>query len=120
MNWFTQTSAIRKRGIGIKQVSYRQVFTTMKIITSMMLVVLSGLTAFQRCEAQATANIDQRLDSLMKLMTLEEKIGQLNLPSAGDFTTGAAESSDIAKKIMEGKVGGLFNIKTVAKIRAMQ
>ncbi|MFM7195056.1 MAG: glycoside hydrolase family 3 N-terminal domain-containing protein, partial [Bacteroidota bacterium] len=54
------------------------------------------------------------------LMTLEEKLGQLNLPSAGAFTTGAVESSDIAKKIAEGKVGGLFNIKTVANIRAMQ
>lgn len=85
-----------------------------------MLVVLSGLTAFQTKEKPTKGNIEQRLDSLMKLMTLEEKIGQLNLPSAGDFTTGAAGSSDIAKKIMEGKVGGLFNIKTVAKIKEMQ
>src|SRR6478736_142765 len=53
-------------------------------------------------------------------MTLEEKIGQLNLPSAGAFTTGAVESSDIAKKIADGKVGGLFNIKSVANIKAMQ
>jgi beta-glucosidase len=92
----------------------------MKIITGMLLVVLFGLTAFQKKEPQGSANIDQRVDSLMKLMTLPEKIGQLNLPTAGDFTTGTAESSDIAKKIMEGKVGGLFNIKTVAKIREMQ
>jgi len=35
---------------------------------------------------------------------------QLNLPGAGDITTGQAGSSDIAKKIKEGKVGGLFNI----------
>ncbi|MDX1912549.1 MAG: glycoside hydrolase family 3 N-terminal domain-containing protein, partial [Saprospiraceae bacterium] len=53
-------------------------------------------------------------------MTLEEKIGQLNLPSAGAFVTGEAESSDIAKKIEKGKVGGLFNIKGVAAIREMQ
>lgn len=60
------------------------------------------------------------IDSLMKKMTLEEKIGQLNLPGAGDITTGQAGSSDIAKKIKEGKVGGLFNIKSVAKIRDVQ
>ncbi len=66
------------------------------------------------------SNIDARVDSVMKLMTLDEKIGQLNLPSAGAFTTGAVESSDIAKKIEEGKVGGLFNIKTVANIKEMQ
>ena len=66
------------------------------------------------------SSIDARVDSVMSLMTLEEKIGQLNLPSAGAFVTGSVESSDIAKKIEEGKVGGLFNIKTVANIKAMQ
>jgi beta-glucosidase len=60
------------------------------------------------------------VDALMKKMTLEEKIGQLNLPGAGDITTGQAGSSDIGKKIREGKVGGLFNIKSVGKIRDVQ
>ena len=64
--------------------------------------------------------VDQRVDSLLQLMTLKEKIGQLNLPSAGVFTTGQAENSDIAKKIEQGLVGGLFNIKTVASIKEMQ
>lgn len=66
------------------------------------------------------ANIDARVDSVLSLMTLEEKIGQLNLPSAGAFVTGQAESSDIAKKIEQGMVGGLFNIKSVANIKEMQ
>jgi beta-glucosidase len=56
----------------------------------------------------------------MKKMTVEEKIGQLNLPGSGDIVTGQASNSDIGKKIREGKVGGLFNIKTVEKIRAVQ
>ncbi len=60
------------------------------------------------------------IDALMKKMTLEEKIGQLNLPGSGDIVTGQASNSDIGKKIKEGKVGGLFNIKTVEKIRAVQ
>ncbi|MGE5108820.1 MAG: glycoside hydrolase family 3 N-terminal domain-containing protein, partial [Sphingobacteriales bacterium] len=60
------------------------------------------------------------IDALMKKMTLEEKIGQLNLPGSGDIVTGQASNSDIGKKIKEGKVGGLFNIKTVAKIKAVQ
>jgi len=66
------------------------------------------------------SNTDIRVDSVLNLMTLEEKIGQLNLPSAGAFVTGAAESSDIAKKIEKGMVGGLFNIKSVASITEMQ
>ncbi|MBL7762861.1 MAG: beta-glucosidase BglX, partial [Chitinophagaceae bacterium] len=60
------------------------------------------------------------IDALMKKMTLDEKLGQLNLPGAGDIVTGQAGSSDIAKKIEQGKVGGLFNIKTVAKIKEVQ
>ena len=60
------------------------------------------------------------VNTLMGRMTLDEKIGQLNLPGAGDITTGQAGNSDIAKKIGEGKVGGLFNIKSLAKIREVQ
>lgn len=60
------------------------------------------------------------IDGLMKKMTLDEKIGQLNLPGSGDIVTGQASNSDIGKKIKEGKVGGLFNIKSVEKIRAVQ
>src|SRR6478735_11330295 len=58
--------------------------------------------------------------NLMSKMTLDEKLGQLNLPGAGDITTGQASSSDIAGKIKAGKVGGLFNIKGVEKIREVQ
>ena len=63
------------------------------------------------------------VDALMSKMTLDEKIGQLNLPGAGDITTGGQASEDnsmIAKKIREGKVGGLFNIKGVEKIKHVQ
>jgi beta-glucosidase len=66
------------------------------------------------------AEMDRFIDDLMSKMTLDEKIGQLNLPSAGDFVTGEAKSSDIGKKVEEGKVGGLFNIKGVEKIRDIQ
>ncbi|MFM7430354.1 MAG: beta-glucosidase BglX [Flammeovirgaceae bacterium] len=60
------------------------------------------------------------VDSILSQMTLEEKIGQLNLPSSGDMVTGETGSSNIAKKIEGGMVGALFNIKTVAKIREVQ
>ena len=66
--------------------------------------------------AQAsTEKMNTFVTALMSKMTLDEKIGQLNLPGAGDITTGQAGSTNIAKKIEEGKVGGLFNIKSVAK-----
>ncbi len=48
-------------------------------------------------------------------MTLDEKIGQLNLPSSGDFTTGQAQSSDIGKKIEQGFSWRIINIKGVIR-----
>lgn len=60
------------------------------------------------------------VDALMKKMTIDEKIGQLNLPGSGDIVTGQAQSSDIGKKIKAGQVGGLFNIKGIDKIKEVQ
>lgn len=71
-------------------------------------------------KAGQDAEMDKFITELMNKMTLEEKIGQLNLPAAGDITTGQAKSSNIADKIKQGLVGGLFNIKGVDKIRDVQ
>jgi beta-glucosidase len=70
--------------------------------------------------AQYQAKKKAFVDALLAKMTLDEKIGQLNLPSSGDFTTGLAKSSDIGKKVEKGLVGGLFNIKGADKIKAVQ
>ena len=86
-----------------------------------LIPVLLFACASTACEKKsASTAMDAKVDSLLRVMTLEEKIGQLNLPSAGQFTTGQALNSDIAKKIEQGSVGGLFNIKGVAAIREMQ
>lgn len=82
------------------------------------LLLVTCITA-QLAVAQ-DAKMKAFIDALMSKMTLEEKLGQMNLPGAGDITTGQAGNSDIAKKIEQGKVGGLFNIKSVAKIREVQ
>ncbi|MCX2742293.1 beta-glucosidase BglX [Mangrovivirga sp. M17] len=80
---------------------------------------LIGVLAFQDSSDEA-GRYDAKIDSLMNLMTIDEKIGQLNLPAAGDISTGLAQSSGIAVKIKEGKVGGLFNIRGLDKIREAQ
>ncbi|MFM2393452.1 MAG: beta-glucosidase BglX, partial [Bacteroidota bacterium] len=84
-------------------------------------LLLCTLLMLQKGRAQIVdPKMKPFVDALLKKMTLEEKIGQLNLPGSGDIVTGQVKSSDIAKKIREGKVGGLFNIKSVAKIKAVQ
>ena len=89
----------------------------MKFLQRLMIVLL--IASSYQATAQ-DAKMKTFIDALMKKMTLEEKLGQMNLPGAGDITTGQAGNSDIAKKIKEGKVGGLFNIKSVVKIRDVQ
>jgi len=90
------------------------------------LIALSLLVAFgasaQKKKATKTKLKPKAefVSDLMSKMTLDEKIGQLNLPTSGDITTGQSGSWNITKLIEEGKVGGLFNIKTAAKIRDVQ
>lgn len=66
------------------------------------------------------AKMDAFITDLMSRMTLEEKLGQLNLPGADDIVTGQAKSSNIGSMVSKGQVGGVFNIKGVEKIRDLQ
>lgn len=61
------------------------------------------------------------VSDLMKKMTLDEKLGQLNLitPGAG-VPTGSVVNSDVDKKIKTGLVGGMFGISGVENIRKAQ
>ncbi len=60
------------------------------------------------------------VDQLMEKMTLQEKIGQLNLMVAGDITTGGAINTQVGSDIAQGNMGGVFNIKGIEKIKALQ
>lgn len=85
-----------------------------------LLILLALLLPLGLQAQKPPQDMDRFLDNLLKRMTLEEKIGQLNLPVTGEITTGQAKSSDIAAKIKRGEVGGLFNLKGVDKIRDVQ
>ncbi len=87
-----------------------------KLITT----VLLGCTLMANAQQNQNTKMDRFIDDLMSKMTIEEKIGQLNLPGSGDIVTGQAKNSDIAGKIKKGLVGGLFNIKGVEKIKDVQ
>ncbi len=90
--------------------------TRIKTILFTLALALGALTA----QAADRATMDQFIDNLMAKMTLQEKIGQLNLPVTGDIITGSTVSGDVVGKIKAGQVGGLFNMKGVQSIRALQ
>lgn len=55
--------------------------------------------------------MDKYIEELMAKMTIEEKIGQLNLITpGGGIPTGEAVSTDVEAKVKAGNVGGIFGV----------
>ena len=63
---------------------------------------------------------ETRADSIIKLMTLEEKIGQLSLFTSDWSSTGPSMQDDYIDLIRKGKVGAIFNAYTVDYVRSLQ
>ena len=61
------------------------------------------------------------IDGLLGQMTLQEKIGQLNLVTPGGETlTGTVVNTDVAEKIRTGRIGGIFGVKSAEAVRVFQ
>jgi len=66
------------------------------------------------------AKMNAFVTGLMSKMTLDEKIGQLNLEVTGAPTTGSVVNEGIEGKIKAGQIGGMFGIWGADKIKAIQ
>ena len=86
----------------------------------LLFIVAILICSVAMSQTNKNAKKHQFVNELLAKMTLEEKLGQLNLPASSDFVTGAVSSSDIAQKVKDGKVGGVFNIRSVTKIKELQ
>ncbi|NSL87718.1 beta-glucosidase BglX [Chitinophaga sp. Mgbs1] len=74
-----------------------------------------------KTQAQQDMKMKSFVGGLMSRMTLEEKIGQLNLVVPGGGTvTGAVVSQDVDEKIRKGNVGGLFGVTGPERLRKIQ
>jgi beta-glucosidase len=78
--------------------------------------ILTTLISAQASEQEA----DKFITDLMNKMTLEEKLGQMNLLSIGSDVTGPIVSEGVDEKIRKGLVGGVFNTLTPQAIRKLQ
>lgn len=63
---------------------------------------------------------DAFIDELINKMTLEEKIGQLNLVASSDFVTGDFSATDISQIVKNGQAGAILNIRSAERIRIVQ
>ena len=75
---------------------------------------LAGTACTQKSE------MDIFIDDLMGQMTVEEKIGQFNLPHDGDIITGPDRNPLAVESIQNGEVGGLFGLKGLDRLRELQ
>ena len=88
----------------------------MKLL-SRLFIIGTGLTLVsctQRTEE------DRFIDSLMDKMTLDEKLGQLNLLVGGDIVSGTTQDQGSDSLFIAGKVGGVFNVKGVESVSRLQ
>lgn len=88
----------------------------MKKINLLLVLAFLGMQV-----AAQDKKMDAFINALMAKMTLEEKIGQLNLITPGSgILTGSVVSTDVEGKIKSGKVGGLFGVIGTEKVKQTQ
>ena len=89
------------------------------IVSILILSVLGCKNPKPNAKLNETA-FDAKVDSVMNLMTLEEKIGQTVMYSGGWTVTGPTVSTDNKKHIKQGNVGAMLNVYSVRGTRELQ
>ena len=91
------------------------------------LLTVAALSLFCSCSngsgsASSDAKMDHFIDDLMGRMTLEQKIGQLNLHSASGFVSAlrVTEEDENVKLLRAGKLGGIYGSGNVEYLRDIQ
>jgi beta-glucosidase len=93
---------------------------TYLIIATAIISTNTGFAQTKPSSSGGSQKMNTYINQLMSKMTLEEKLGQLNLVTGGEATTGSAVSSDVEGKIQRGQVGGIFSLTTPQRIRKAQ
>ena len=96
----------------------------MKRLVLFIIVVLSVTMSFaaknkKKVQLQLKP-MTEFVGELMSKMTVQEKIGQLNLLPSGDIQTGISENSSVSEAIRNGRLGAILNLKGVDKIQKVQ
>ena len=93
---------------------------TMKRLTGLALCLLLFAACSQNPADKKEAILNQKADSVLKLMTLQEKIGQMVLYTSDWDVTGPTIRSTYLEDIRKGNCGNIFNAHTVAYVRSLQ
>ena len=89
-----------------------------------VLVLVAGLNGLAQNQkdglTQDQKKMNAFIDQLMSKMTVEEKLGQMNLLPGTSATTGELKNSPLLQLIEQGKLGTVLNQKGVDGIRQLQ
>ena len=88
------------------------------ILATTCVLLLTSCDKGDRSETKD--RIDARIDSVLQLMTIEEKVGQLTLYTSDWDVTGPSIRSGYQEDIKAGKVGAIFNAYTAKYTRQLQ
>ncbi|UCG28396.1 MAG: glycosyl hydrolase, partial [Bacteroidales bacterium] len=98
---------------------------TKKYVTVCFLIsVFSLLLILVSCQPSGVGQeneIDRKVDSVLSLMTLEEKVGQLmQYTGFGEFTGPVSEDHNYLENLKKGMVGSMINVNGVEYTRTLQ
>ena len=90
----------------------------------MLLITISCKKEPTSTNTQINNPFEKKIDSLLKIMTLEEKIGQMNQYSGFWDATGPIPKKGNAKNkyqhLKNGWVGAMLNVRSVKNVKALQ
>ena len=103
----------------------RKYYINMKIPVSAVSGIILAVIIFSDCatikdDRSADILLERKVDSVLSLMTLEEKLGQLTLYTSDWDVTGPVMNPEYREDIRTGKCGNVFNALTVEYIRELQ
>ncbi len=94
------------------------------ILTLILTILFNGTSQAQTTKTTLNPKYDSKVDSIMRLMTLEEKVGQMNQYNGFWEVTGPVpKEGDAAIKyeqLRKGLVGSMLNVNGVENVRAVQ
>ena len=88
---------------------------------SLLCAIILGIMATSLSAQTRKKDYTHQVDSVLNLMTLEEKVGQMIQYSNNKLLTGPSlDSRNHTEEIKRGEVGSIFNILTVERARQYQ
>ena len=91
------------------------------LLVAVALCVTMSFAAKNKKKAQQPLKpMNEFVSELMGKMTVQEKIGQLNLLPSGDIQTGISDNSSVSEAIRNGRLGAILNLKGVDNILKVQ